>query len=485
MVRTEDGSQIIVTGTTFMVSFFPDQKITLVRVFNGELKFSNSQGNSITLRTNQWGIIEKGQSPIPSEDMKLLRDIARYLDVYNLYHEIELDVQKGFGPEGVALTPVQVEIVFQEELVLDGLLQNVDLTGLNLPGQPIQLAEANPQLCQEACASTPNCASFTYTSGGSCWLKSGVPRQISSLCCISGIVRQDIQPPVIKALKSEPSGPQVCIDQNPDVKFYSIMTDNSIVDTASLYYTFSPFADSNPSQGTQTMGLTNNQFLTSLSFSEGGNLEFEGQAVDPSNNTASTGKIQLTLWDCTGLEFNTDRMGLDISRDNVPFTTTDPQSCRQACQNDPDCMAFSYVEGNQLCWIKFGVPLPRKSMNIISGVVRPDQVPPLISEPVSSSSSSFGTGCHEGPATFITVDIFDKSNMNNALIQVRQGEGYGWITIPMWQISSAVEGNQVRYQYQVDVLGYVSYGWQYKILATDVYGNYRESIIYTIMQIIC
>jgi esterase/lipase superfamily enzyme len=55
------------------------------------------------------------------------------------------------------------------------------------------LAEARPELCRKACANESKCVAYSYVKPGvqgptaRCWLKSRIPPQVSSSCCISGV----------------------------------------------------------------------------------------------------------------------------------------------------------------------------------------------------------------------------------------------------------------------------------------------------------
>jgi PAN domain len=68
----------------------------------------------------------------------------------------------------------------------------------NRPGQDyksFELTDANPELCQKACADDPRCKAFTYVKPGGqgpramCWLKSSIPAASKSDCCVSGAKR--------------------------------------------------------------------------------------------------------------------------------------------------------------------------------------------------------------------------------------------------------------------------------------------------------
>jgi hypothetical protein len=72
-----------------------------------------------------------------------------------------------------------------------------------------------------------------------------------------------------------------------------------------------------------------------------------------------------------GMELDTNRMGgdytvFDLQRD-------DPGLCRDACDNDPKCKAWTYVKPNvqgprPRCWLKSVVPQPKADTCCVSGV---------------------------------------------------------------------------------------------------------------------
>lgn len=73
----------------------------------------------------------------------------------------------------------------------------------------------------------------------------------------------------------------------------------------------------------------------------------------------------------TGLENDSDRPGMDYK--NFDLSDPRPELCRQACFQDKQCKAFSYVKpGVQgpgaRCWLKAGVPTSVHSSCCISGV---------------------------------------------------------------------------------------------------------------------
>jgi hypothetical protein len=75
-------------------------------------------------------------------------------------------------------------------------------------------------------------------------------------------------------------------------------------------------------------------------------------------------------------EHNTDRPGKDYKHFDLP--NPDYKLCSQACENDPECKAYTYVKpGIQglkaRCWLKGEIPSPKLSDCCISGMKIPAQ----------------------------------------------------------------------------------------------------------------
>jgi len=71
------------------------------------------------------------------------------------------------------------------------------------------------------------------------------------------------------------------------------------------------------------------------------------------------------------MEENTDRPGMNINNFYLPRNL--PTLCMQACKDDPNCKAWTYVhpgiQGPKArCWLKSGVPAPVNSPCCVSGV---------------------------------------------------------------------------------------------------------------------
>jgi len=73
-----------------------------------------------------------------------------------------------------------------------------------------------------------------------------------------------------------------------------------------------------------------------------------------------------------GFEWDIDRLGSDYSNFDLPVAN--PQLCKDACDRDPKCKAWTYVKPNTIqgprprCWLKYAVPNPLKSTCCVSGV---------------------------------------------------------------------------------------------------------------------
>ena len=73
----------------------------------------------------------------------------------------------------------------------------------------------------------------------------------------------------------------------------------------------------------------------------------------------------------SSMDWNTDRPGLDYQ--NFDLTIDDPSACQEACENDPQCKAWTYVKPNTIqgpkprCWLKHAIPRPREHTCCVSG----------------------------------------------------------------------------------------------------------------------
>jgi Tol biopolymer transport system component len=114
---TTSQAEIILTGTTVMASYHPGTQFTIVRVFDGLAEVRNLMGDVQTewVRSGEWALVKPRQAPQVSDRLEEMRGLARDLGLWDVFHEVELDVQGGFGPTDSRVPPENVVIVFEEE----------------------------------------------------------------------------------------------------------------------------------------------------------------------------------------------------------------------------------------------------------------------------------------------------------------------------------------------------------------------------------
>ena len=109
---TTDLASVELVGTTVMISYHPGTRRTIVRVFDGQALVRNLTGSvqqTETVSAGQWAVVEPDTPPRASEQYDELRRLARELGLWDTFHEVELDVQQGFGPRPVP--PAQVALI--------------------------------------------------------------------------------------------------------------------------------------------------------------------------------------------------------------------------------------------------------------------------------------------------------------------------------------------------------------------------------------
>ena len=73
----------------------------------------------------------------------------------------------------------------------------------------------------------------------------------------------------------------------------------------------------------------------------------------------------------SSMEWDTNRPGLDYQ--DFDLSKDDPKLCQDACKNDPQCKAWTYVKPNTIqgprprCWLKHTIPRPRENTCCVSG----------------------------------------------------------------------------------------------------------------------
>jgi Ca-activated chloride channel homolog len=107
---------------------------------------------------------------------------GRYLQAQNA------DELAGALVETVAVAP-EPEIRLGE-----GMEEGIDRPGSDLDS--LDLAEADPALCQKACVDNAKCVAWTFVKpdvqadNARCWLKRPVPEKVENDCCVSGVMSE-------------------------------------------------------------------------------------------------------------------------------------------------------------------------------------------------------------------------------------------------------------------------------------------------------
>lgn len=233
-----------------------------------------------------------------------------------------------------------------------------DYSNFNLP-LPL------PQLCKKKCDSSAKCKAWTYVKPNTiqgphprCWLKSAVPAATKNNCCVSGVKKY--KPPIPQRGKMEwntdrpgsdfshfnlPSAnPYLCrvrCEKNPKCKAWTYVRPNTI-------------------QGPNPRCWLKNAVPAAKS-----------------NSCCISGvkKHKIPVVNPGKMEWNIDRRGLDFSNFDLP--KADPKLCRNRCEGNPKCKAWTYVRPhttqgpNPRCWLKYAIPAPKKNMCCVSGVKKP------------------------------------------------------------------------------------------------------------------
>jgi hypothetical protein len=214
----------------------------------------------------------------------------------------------------------------------------------------MDLASADPSLCETACAANMACAAWTYVNPGvqgpkaRCWLKDHVPPSKDASCCTSG-VRKTL------------AAPGVGIDLlGGDYTSFDLASANSSLcqtacagDAVCAAWTYV-----NP--GVQ--GPKARCWLKSVLV-----------PARPSSCCVSGMKAY------DGMDHGSDRPGGDIA--NSDLASNDPALCSAQCAANGSCQAWTYVKPgvqgpNARCWLKNSVPVAVASSCCASGVKSPN-----------------------------------------------------------------------------------------------------------------
>jgi hypothetical protein len=116
VLKTGGHAEIKFVGTTVMVAFHRLSALTVVRVFDGQAEVRNLTGDvrdSQRMSAGEWAMVKPGEVPRVSDRLDEMRDLARELGLWDVFHEVELDVRDGFGPDESRVPPRDVDIVFE------------------------------------------------------------------------------------------------------------------------------------------------------------------------------------------------------------------------------------------------------------------------------------------------------------------------------------------------------------------------------------
>ena len=215
----------------------------------------------------------------------------------------------------------------------------------------------------------------------------------------------DLEGPQITNYDRQPDSNWVCLEEIDGVAVRGTITDSSGVESAVVEYRLN---NGNPK--TLDMQPDGQAFTATIKDLQEGALDFKISATDRRGNSSTVEGRSLSLFQCAGLAPHTDLPGLDFPNTGASVGTNNLQACRQQCVDNPECMAFTYMPADGTCRLKRGEPQPVDNPDLISGVVRPDQAPPEISD--IQASPPGGTAC-----------LQDYKNQFNLLSTIRDPSG--------------------------------------------------------------
>jgi hypothetical protein len=214
---------------------------------------------------------------------------------------------------------------------------NADRVGFNY--KSLDLAKADPVLCQKACSGDSMCKAWTYVepseqgADARCWLKSSIPSIQTSSCCISGV--KDMEYDINRGgfdykdfilAQEDPLLCQIACNEEAMCKAWTYLK-----------------------PGVQ-----------------GENARCRLKSTIPAGKPNSC-----CVSGVKEMEYDTNRPGLDYK--NFSLTHADPALCKQFCSEEALCKSWTYtkpsVQGvNARCWLKSGIPLPMPSACCVSGL---------------------------------------------------------------------------------------------------------------------
>ena len=177
-----------VRDTHFSVRVDPDQT-TLVSVAKGEVEL-RAQEQTVIVTAGEQATVEPGRPPAPPE---LMSEEELTLWVAEAERFVIEDFERILPTPTPTLTPMPVPTATPAGAPIEW---GIDRRGGDY--SDFDLPEADPVLCQNACAKDPQCKAWTYVKPDTlqgplprCWLKNTVPPPIQHDCCVSGVKVED------------------------------------------------------------------------------------------------------------------------------------------------------------------------------------------------------------------------------------------------------------------------------------------------------
>jgi len=177
-----------VRDTRFSVKVDPDQT-TLVSVAKGEVEL-RAQEQTVIVAAGEQATVEPGRPPAPPE---LMSEEELTLWVAEAERFVIEDFERILPMPTPTVTPMPIPTATPAGAAIEW---GIDRRGGDY--SDFDLPEADPVLCQNACAKDPQCKAWTYVKPDTlqgplprCWLKNTIPPPIQHDCCVSGVKVED------------------------------------------------------------------------------------------------------------------------------------------------------------------------------------------------------------------------------------------------------------------------------------------------------
>jgi len=334
----------------------------------------------------------------------------------------------------------------------------------------------DPEICSDACKNDDKCKAYTYVpkglsgdpSKGRCWLKNGVPQPITREGMVSGVklsfehATKEADGSAAKAggqmhSKVEPGKSGIAMVDDImsfhlveskgnhlifEVDYSAVASHGNIIHLGGWIYDskgqaingYKPLSFLAP-------GISKGKVEIIIDAGEGQfgkeiefflfepnkapfikkrfplNMRLPGATAQPPKTEMVPGYIVASA--NMTVELDVDRPGKDYK--NFDLSAANPNLCREACEKDPKCQAFTYVKpGVQgpkaRCWLKHSVPPAKKNSCCVSGVRKTSSgVSPWL-KPVQTPKVEMGTGYVTTQKGGQQVDLSGTWNSNIGLV---------------------------------------------------------------------